>query len=200
MIIDNFYIKDGYHIDVKIIEIKNNKLNIKKIIYLDIKIVETLLETSKIDFTSLFVNKKIKIIEIYSDKFIITRENNENWNLVLAIFFATISNFFSNFDYKKILAVTETKLSNYQEYQLKNLDHKIIIYNIYHAINKKFKDVFEAHNGGFEIIELNMLVKKIHIRLLGSCSNCTQQKEYLKSVIIKEIEKILYNYQVYFYN
>ena len=196
---NNFYLKDGYHQDVKIIEI-TEKLPIQKIIYLDKNVTKILLEAAQIDFTVFFNNEQIKTIEIYRDKFVITREKNSDWNLILAIFFSTIDQFFRNKEFLKTLAIVEKKLSNYQEYQMSNIDYKIMIQAVYYAVYKRVGETMKQHNGGFEILELSISDKKIHLRLTGSCSGCSEYKNELKSVIITEIEKILLNYSVYFYN
>ena len=193
---NNFYLVDGYHADVKIIEL-TNKLPILKFIYLNKNISNILLDTTEIDLTNLFVNDKINIVEIYNNKFIITRHKNENWNLVLAIFLSYINEFLSyqsNIDY---LPIIEKKLNNYKEYQLKNTENTIIINSIYYAVNKIMKRTFDIHKGGFEIIELDKYNKIIYIRLNGSCAGCNDYQLNLKEIIYKEIKKII-NYKIVF--
>ena len=199
MLIGNFYLKDGYHQDVKIIEI-SKRLPIKNFIYLDKSIVKILLETTNTDITIFFNSGKIKTIEIYSDKFIITREENAEWNIVIALFISSIDHVFNNKESLTMLCKIEQKLNSYQEYQMKNTDIKILSNMIYISVYKKIGETFKDHNGGFEIIDINMYEKNIHLRLIGSCSGCTLYKQNVKELIIKEINKILVQYKIYFYN
>ena len=195
----NFYLKDGYHQDIKIIELVE-KLPIKKSVYLDKEIVKIILDTCSIDITYFFDSDMIKTIQIYEQQFIITRHKNKNWILIIAVFLSTLHNFFTTRNYKAILSVIEDKLRNYQEYQLKISDNKIIINYIYAAVYNVVGESLQQHGGGFEITEIDKHAKKIHVRLTGNCDGCESYNSNLKSIIIKEIDKILLDYKIFFYN
>ena len=201
---NNFYLSNSYNNNTKIIQL-TKKLPIKDFLYINSNISKIILAKSSLDFTIFFKSNKIAAIEIHNNKFILTRINNENWNLVIATFLFNMNNFLNNEENIKNLSDLEKQLNDYEqkkeniEYnQLNNnIDTKIIIMSIQFELNKIFNSNSELKNfnSSFELIKINIFTKKVYIKILNS-NNISEDE--IKLAIISVIKKIIPKYTVIF--